>query len=110
VLEDAVDHVRDGLEAPMGMPRRALGLARRVFDLTHLVEVDERVEVLESDAGEGASDREPLPLESLWGRGDATHAALVGDRRIGDRDAREEGDVVGNDGGHVRRLLVFAQA
>ena len=68
MLERAVDHVGDGLEAAVRMPRRALGLAGRVFDLAHLVEVDERVEVLEVDAGEGAADREPLPFEAAAAR------------------------------------------
>ncbi len=65
VLEDAVDHVGDGLEPAVGMPWRALGLARCVVDLPHLVEVDERVEVREVDAGERAPDREPLPFEAV---------------------------------------------
>ena len=64
VLEDAVDHVGDGLEPAMRMPRRALRLARGVVDLAHLVEMDERVEVGEVDAGERALDREPLPFEA----------------------------------------------
>ena len=45
VLERAVDHVGDGLEAAVRVPRRALRLARRVLHLAHLVHVDERVEV-----------------------------------------------------------------
>ena len=65
VLEDAVDHVGDGLEAAMRMPRRALRLARRVLHLAHLVEVDERVEVGQVDAGERAADREALALEAV---------------------------------------------
>ena len=64
VLEDAVDHVRDGLEAAVRVPGRALRLTGRVLDLPHLVEVDERIEVREVDAGEGAADREALPFEA----------------------------------------------
>ena len=45
VLEGAVDHVGDRLEAAVGVPGRALGLARAVVDLAHLVHVDEGVEV-----------------------------------------------------------------
>ena len=45
VLEGAVDHVGDRLEPAVRVPRRALGLARRVLHLAHLVHVDERVEV-----------------------------------------------------------------
>ena len=64
VLERAVDHVGDGLEAAMRVPRRALRLAGRVFDLAHLVEMDERVEIGEVDAGERPADREALPFEA----------------------------------------------
>src|SRR3954454_10884364 len=55
VLEGAVDHVGHGLEAAMWMPRRAAWLTRCVVDLTHLVHVDERVEVGAVDARERAS-------------------------------------------------------
>ena len=63
VQERAVDHVGDGLESAMRMPRGALRLTRGVVDLAHLVHVDKRVEVLQSDAGEGADYREPFALE-----------------------------------------------
>ena len=62
MLEGAVDHVGHGLEAAVRVPGGALGLARRVLDLAHLVHVDERVEVGQVDAGEGAADREALAL------------------------------------------------
>ena len=68
VLEGAVDHVGDGLEAAVGVPVGAPGLARRVVDLAHLVHVDERVEVGQVDAGEGPADREALALEALRAR------------------------------------------
>ena len=68
VLEDAVDDVGDGLEAAVRVPRRALGLARRVLDLAHLVHVDERVEQRQVDAGERAADREALALEAAAAR------------------------------------------
>ena len=64
VLEGAVDDVGDGLEAAVRVPRGALGLARRVLDLTHLVHVDERVEVGQVDAGESAADGEAFALEA----------------------------------------------
>ena len=83
MLEDAVDHVGDGLEAAVRVPRRALRLARRVLDLAHLVEVDERVEVAEVDAGERAADREALALEARGARRDAADRALAGDGRVG---------------------------
>src|SRR3979411_2548180 len=56
VLEDTVDHVGDRLEAPMRMPRRALGFARRVLDLAHLVEVNERIELLQRHPLESAAN------------------------------------------------------
>ena len=68
VLEGAVDHVGHRLEAPMRVPRGALGLARRVLHLPHLVHVDERVEVAAIDAGEGPVHREPLTLVSRRAR------------------------------------------
>ena len=64
VLEGAVDHVGDGLEAPVGVPGRALGLAGCVLHLAHLVHVDEGVEVRDGHAGEGAPHREPLAFET----------------------------------------------
>ena len=72
VLEDAVDHVGDGLEAAVRVPGRALGLAGRVLDLAHLVEVDEGVEVVQRDAGEGAAHGEALALEAAGGARHAT--------------------------------------
>ncbi len=70
MLEDPVQHVRDGLEAPVRVPRRALRLAGRVLDLAHLVHVDERIEVGEIDAGERSADRESLALEAAGRRDD----------------------------------------
>ena len=66
--ERAVDHVGDGLEAAVRVPRRALGLAGGVLDLAHLIHVDERVELIELDAGEGAADGEALALEARAAR------------------------------------------
>ena len=73
VLEGAVDHVGDGLEAAMGMPRRALGFAGRVLHLTHLIHVDERVDERGIGAREGAPHRESFALESVRRGGDADH-------------------------------------
>jgi len=70
VGEAAVDHVRDGLEAPMGMPIGASRLAGLVFHLAHLVHVDERVEVGCAHACEGAYDGKPLALEAVRTSGD----------------------------------------
>ena len=81
VLEDAVEHVGHGLEAAVRVPGRALRLARRVLDLAHLVEVDERVEVLEVGARERAADGETLALEARRGRGQADDGAMARDDR-----------------------------
>jgi hypothetical protein len=64
VPEDPVEHVGDGLEAAVGVPGGALGLAGGVVDLAHLVHVDERVQRAQVDAGEGAADREALALKA----------------------------------------------
>ncbi len=101
VLERPVDHVGHGLEAAVRMPGRALRLARGVFDLPHLVHVDERVEVGEIHARERATDREALALEAPRGVRDALHGALPGDDRVWLRDARQDGDVFDGDGWHV---------
>ena len=105
VLERAVDHVGHGLESAVGMPRRALRLARRVLDLAHLVEMDERVEVGEVDAGERPPDREALALETVRGDRDAADRPLAGDVGIRLGDARKHGDVGDGEGGHVGRFL-----
>jgi hypothetical protein len=68
VPEDPVDHVGDGLEPAVGMPGGALGLARGVVDLTHLVHVHERVEGCQVDAGEGAADGEALAFQARTAR------------------------------------------
>ena len=73
VPEGPVDHVGHRLEAAVGVPRRALGLARGVLHLAHLVHVDERVEDGPVHAGEGPADREPLPFESAGRGGHAQH-------------------------------------
>ena len=103
VVEDAVDDVGDGLEAAVRVPRRALGLARRVLHLAHLVHHDERVELRQVDAGERAAHREALPLVALRGGGDLPdRARLVA--QAGLPQAVEDGEVVDGDRGHVAHL------
>ena len=99
MVEDAVDDVGDGLEPAVRVPRGALGLTRRVLDLTHLVHVDERVELGEVDAGERAAHREALTLETARGAGDAADGALGAELEL-DRDARQDSQVGDGDGGH----------
>jgi hypothetical protein len=62
--------------------------------------MDERVEIGEIDAGEGAPDREPLPLEPVWSRGHAPYGSLARHGGIGLRDTRQDGDVFDDDGWH----------
>ena len=84
VLHGAVDHVGDGLEAPVRVPARAPRLTGGVVDLAHLVHVDEGVEVGEVDAGEGPADREALALEAGGGGRHGADRPLAGvDREPG---------------------------
>ncbi len=78
VLERAVDDVRDRLKAPVRVPGRSLGLARRVLDFAHLIEVDERVELAEIHAGERSAHREPVTLEPARRGRHATDGSLTG--------------------------------
>src|SRR5581483_7945045 len=99
MLEDAVDHVRHGLEAAMRVPRGALRLAGRVLHLAHLVHVDEGVEVAKVHPGEGPTDRKALTLEPMWGDRYASHPPLP-QRRVDRRQTVEERDVVDGDRRH----------
>ena len=82
VLESPVDHVGHGLEAPVRVPRGAFGLARCVLDLTHLVHVDERVEVRDPRRRRPFA-RETLSLQPARGGGDGRDASRsVGDPRV----------------------------
>jgi hypothetical protein len=59
-----------------------------------LIEVNERVEVGEIDAGKGAAYRESFPFKTLWRCGDlfnGSRTALL--RGEGGINAREDGDV-----------------
>jgi len=98
VLHRTVDHVGDRLEATVRVPARAPGLAGRVVDLTHLVHVDEGVEVGEVDAGEGPAHREALALEAGGGGGDRPDRALG--RVQGDRIEHGDGGGVCGHGRH----------
>jgi hypothetical protein len=72
VLELPVDHVGDGFEAPMRMPRRAFRLARCVLDLSHLIHVNERIEIGQAHACKRASDRESFAFEAARRHGHVT--------------------------------------
>jgi hypothetical protein len=66
VLEDAIDDVGDGLEPAVRVPGGTFGLARGVLDLTHLIHVDERVEIAQIHPSESAPDGEALTLVPGW--------------------------------------------
>ncbi len=83
--EAAVDHVGDGLEPAVRMPVGAPRFARLVLHLTHLVHVDEWVEVGGAHSGECAHDGEALALVAVRAGGDGPDRAFgVGRRRCGD--------------------------
>ena len=99
VLEDPVEHVGHRFEPAVRMPRRSLGLPRRVLDLTHLIHVDEWVEVGQIDAGERPADGESLPLEP-GRRGDHGPNRAYRDPPVDDGDPLQRGDVIDRDGRH----------
>jgi hypothetical protein len=76
MTQEAIEHVGDGLEAPMGVPGGALGLAGGIVDLAHLVHVHERVEGGQVDAGEGAPHWEALALQAGGCRRHGEHGAV----------------------------------
>ena len=86
----------------------ALGGARLPLDLAHLVHVDERVEIGQVDAGEGAPHGEALALEPAGRGGHRPHGAVDGDGGVGLGDPRQHEDVVDGDGGHGVLLGVGA--
>ena len=107
VLKGAVDHVGDRLESPVGVPRRALRLPRRVLDLPHLVHVDERIEVRQIDAGESAAHGEALPLQATRRTRHGAHRTLHDLRPVWRRNGGERGQVSDGHSGHrnLRSLL-----
>jgi len=99
VVHHTVEHVGDGLEPAMRMPRGALGLTRCVLHLAHLVEVHERVEGREVHTGEGATYREPLSFVAFRrGRDRGDRPDRVSEARSG--QARKDGEVVDGDSWH----------
>jgi CheY-like chemotaxis protein len=95
VPEDAVDDVRDGLEPAVRVPRRALGLARRVLHLAHLVHVNKGIQLLQVHAGEGAADGEALTLESARRGGHRHDRPLRRGGGVGLGDAGQDQNVRG---------------
>ena len=77
MLEGAFEHVRDGLEAPVGMVGRADGLPGCVVRRAHVVEEQERVDHVEAGAGERAPDHEPAALDGPGGGDDLGDGAML---------------------------------
>ena len=100
MLKDPVDHVGDGLEPAMRVPCRPLRLARTVLHLTHLVHVNEGVEVPLVEPVKGAPHGEALALDTL-GRGrNGEHRTLDARGPVGFGDSGQGQDVVDADSGH----------
>ena len=72
----AIEDVADRLDAAVGMPRRALGLAGRVDQRPDVIEQQERIGLGERElAGEGSGDDEPRALGFAAGGDDLGHRA-----------------------------------
>src|SRR5580765_189480 len=71
VLELALEHVGDGLEAAVRMVGRAHGLARGVIDRAHLVEQQEGVDQVQALGGKGTPHDEAGALALAVGGDDA---------------------------------------
>jgi hypothetical protein len=112
VVEDAVHDVRDRLEAPVRVPWRALGLARRILHLAHLVHVDEGVQPAQVDAGEGPANGEPFALIAARRVGPLDHRTGHGGE-LGLGDPGQDAGVGHGDGGHedhsFSRQLILQQ-
>jgi hypothetical protein len=104
VFERPVQHVRDGLEATVRMPRGALCLSRSVLEGAHVVEQQERVGEGQVHAGERTPDHEALALELPVGGHDPADVPPVGGR-LGQRSQPGEGQRFGGHGGHGIGLL-----
>src|SRR6185312_9894744 len=86
-------------EPAVRVPVGALRFTGLVFDLTHLVQVDERIEVGRADPGEGADHRETLALVTAGAGGDGPHRAFCL-TRCGGSNTRQA-DRVSGDSRHV---------
>src|SRR5438094_1400882 len=96
----AVDHVRDGLEAAVRMPGGAFRFAWAVFDLAHLVHVNERIEVALIEPIERAAHGKALALDALRGSGNGEQTLERPDR-TDVRNAGESQNVLDRDRRHI---------
>src|SRR3989440_7788678 len=97
----AVDHVRDGLEAAVRMPGGAFRFAWAVFDLAHLVHVNERIEVALIEPVERAAHGKALALDALRGGGNGEEGTLKRPDRTDVRNAGEGQNVLDRDRRHI---------
>src|ERR1700737_5631785 len=100
MLKRAIDHVGDGLEAAMRVPRGPLRLTRTVLHLAHLVHVNEGVEVALIEPVKGAPNREALTFDAPGGRRDGKHGTLDGGGTVGVCDSGQRQDVMDGYRGH----------
>ena len=80
MLKATVDHVGDGFEPPMWMPRCAFGLTGRIVHRAHLVHVHERIKQLAWHPGEGTVDRKTFAFKAGRRGGDTQHRTLEASR------------------------------
>src|SRR5262249_9706888 len=80
-----------------------------VVHLTHLVQVDERVELGQVNPGERAADREALALEAGRSRGYREHGALGSGGGSWFLDAGEDQDAGNSDRGHDLSFVLRAR-
>ena len=66
VQEGAFHHVGHCFESTVWVPRGSFGLTGTIVNLTHLIHVDEGVEVGDIDSREGSSDWKAFALETAW--------------------------------------------
>src|SRR5438132_7794537 len=97
----AVDHVRDGLEAAVRMPGGAFRFAWAVFDLAHLVHVNERIEVTLIEPIERAAHGKALALDALRGGGNGEQGTLERPDRTDVRNEGESQNVIDRERRHI---------
>ena len=67
MLGIALQQICHGLEATVGVPRRAGAFTRPELGRTHVVEKEERVDERQRRGGEGAANDEPIAFDGALG-------------------------------------------
>ena len=88
MLKGAVDHVGNGLEPSVRMPRGPLRLTGPVLHLAHLVHMDERIQVSLIEPIERTPHRKALALYAFWSRSDGEDGPFHRCDRIDVREFR----------------------